>query len=223
MASSVAFVVGNSGALTSGDIVVRDRIVALGHTVFVVDDAAAADTSRDFVVIAESCSSVNVAAKYSTFAGGVLVLEPAVADDMDMASVGPNNTTAQTQVVILLDTHALAASLTGTVTIVSAGSTFAHSGTSELGAGVQNIYRLVGNANAIITYAYETGAAMRNSHNAEGRRVHCGIGWDAFVANLNTDGLALLDAAITWVAPETPATPAPARVILQAINRAGTY
>lgn len=199
--STCAFVVGNSGALTAGDIVVRDRIVALGHTVFVVDDAAAADTGRDFVVIAESCLASTVAAKYRNVTMPVLVLEPGIADDMDMASAGATTGAAEDNVIILDAAHALAAGLSGTVNVMIPATRVDYNNASELAASSQQVYRTEASATQIVGYGYSAGATMQNSHVAEARRAYCGLAPDGSLTSIAANGIALLDAAITWVAP----------------------
>lgn len=195
-----ALVVGDSAALTAGDTTVKGRIEGLGHTVFVVDDAAAADTSRDFVVIAESCTAATVAGKYKNVMVGVLVLEPGVTDDMDMSSAGSTTGAAEDNVVIIDTAHPLADGLSGTVAVMSPVTRVDYSNAAELAASAQQVYRTEASATQISGFAYDAGATMQNSHIVEARRAYVGLCPDASIASLTASGLSLLDAAIEWVA-----------------------
>lgn len=200
---SVALVVGNDLALTNGDRVIRDRLIGLGYTVFAVDDAAAADTTRDLVVIAESCSGATVGTKYRNVTMPVVVFERAIVLSMDFATADATNADADNEnAVTILDTaHGMAGGLTGTVQVQSPGDRVDYNNASELAASAQQVYSTEASSTQIAGYGYDTGATMQNSHVAEARRVWCGLGGDAALSSLDFDGGAtLIDASITWAA-----------------------
>lgn len=193
--ASVILVVGNSGALSSGDTSIQTRLTTdLGHTVTVKDDGdAEVGSGFDAVVVAESVNSVTFGTKYKTSAKGVLLLEIGSFDDFDMSGAG----TAQNITTLHVDSVGdLSAGLSGTVTYYSAAAQIYRVADSGLGAGVTIVTRASSGSSQIFEFAYESGAALV-SGNAAGRRVAIPIP-DVSVASLATDGWALFDAAVTW-------------------------
>lgn len=201
-------VVGNAGSLSAGDTILRNRIIALGHTVTNHDDNSAADLTKDFVVIAESCGSVQVGTKYATFAGGVILLEPGNLDEQDMALSFDDE--PMDEIDIIDSGHPLAAGkANGRVTVLSSAGNVSRchktTGTQRVAPSALLIAEIDPDvaAHDVWTpyFAYETGATMHNSHVAEGRRVHLGFLKDATSANWTSDALDFFDAAVTWIAP----------------------
>jgi hypothetical protein len=192
-------VVGDAAAPTASDNIVKGRLQGLGFQVTLISDETAADTSKDLVVQAESCASATLAGKYSTFAGPLVDFEPGVVDDCDMASVGATVSGAGEDNAVILDAgHDMAAGLSSTVAVFSPADFINFNNASELVASAQQVYSTEASGSQIVGYAYETGATMQNSHVAEGRRVFCGLGADGSLDSIAANGLALIDAAISW-------------------------
>lgn len=194
---AAALVVANKLVMTAGDLVIHNRLAALGFAITLVDDDDAADLTRHLVVISESVTSTSVAAKYKNATMPCVVLESGVWDDMDMsgAATGPAVLSWGTE-----SAHPIAIDYGSSGVdhvMTSAGVTF-WAALSGLGTGAQAIWHEAAGATTQITaFVYEAAAAMLASHNAEARRVGIGM-QDVGVAAGTADFLNLLDAAIRW-------------------------
>lgn len=190
-------VVGDAAALTAGDTIVRTQMQKLGWTVTLKSDDDAADFTQAVAVIAESCSAAVIAAKYRFATCPVVVLEPGVVDDMDMATLGANNV-VEDNVSILTPGSTAAGGFAGLVNVMAPAARVDYSNAGELAASAVQVYETQDVATRIACYTYATGALMLNAHNAEARRVFCGLAQDVAILSATTNALALVRAAMSF-------------------------
>jgi glucose/arabinose dehydrogenase len=207
------FVVGDPAALGTGDTAIRNRLVALGYAVTVVDDAAstAADaTGKQVVVVSSSVISTSVGTKFRTTSVPVVVWEAGLWDDFGMTASAGTYVAGQQNLVIAAPGHPLAAGLTGTQTVASVAGDI---GQASPNANAVVVARLSG-ATTASEFAYDAAAAMPGLA-APARRVGLFM-WDTTAASFTANGTALFDAAITWAAGATalggPADPSGTRL-----------
>jgi hypothetical protein len=194
----VSLVVGNTAALSAGDATIR-TILAIGFVVRLVDDNAAAVTSgADVVVLSGSCSSATIGTKYRDVPLPVVTMDAATFDAMGMTGTSDSDfgETQSSSVSIVMAGHPLAASLSGTVSVVSASASL---GWGRPGPGAARVATVAGMADQVAIFAYPTGAMMVGG-TAPAPRVGF-FASDAATARLSDDGVKLLRAAIDWASP----------------------
>jgi uncharacterized repeat protein (TIGR01451 family) len=189
------FVVGST-TLNPSDSVVKTRLEALNNIVTVKDASSAttADaTGKALVVISSTVTPAAVGQKFRNVAVPVVTWESGLFLDMGMVASGNNfgTKTNQTQVSITNPTHPLAAGLTGDVTVVPTGKTFDW---GKPNANAISIAMVDAQKTAI--FGYEPNTAMPGL-TAPARRLALFL-FDDTAASLNSNGLALLDAALRW-------------------------
>jgi len=128
----------------------------------------------------------------------VLTWEFDLLDDMGMTGLTSGTdfgttSTAQTSLSIVTPGHVMAAGLSGTVTVVTAGSNFTW---GVPNANAAKIASLSGDAAKSSIFSYETGATMPGL-DAPARRVGAFM-TDLTAGSFNTNGGALFDAAVKW-------------------------
>ena len=185
--------------LNASDAAVKARLEAL-NCVVTVKDAASAVTAdangKALVVISSTVTPTAVGTKFRTVAVPVITWESGIFNNMGMT--GNTNKdfgtkTNQTQVTITNATHPLAAGLSGNVTVVTSGKTFDWGKPNANGISIATV--LNDSAKTAI-FAYESGAVMPGL-TAPARRVGLFL-YDDTAASFNSNGAALLDAAIRW-------------------------
>lgn len=190
-------VVENKLALTSGDTALRDRLLGLGHTVEIVsdDDAEPVMTGVTLLVIAESCSSVTLGNKYSTYTGPVLTFESFHWDALGLTTGNGVGVTASDA---FITAHAISTGLTpgNNAIFLTSGTFLSHSGASH-GVNAQQVARHTGLSEWSI-FAYEDGATLADGSTATSRMVAFGA-LDAGVAAFSANGWLLFDNAVDWV------------------------
>lgn len=197
---TVLFVVGGT-TLNTIDNALKTRLLNLAFTVTVKSGSSvttADATGKRVVVISETVTPTDVNTKFKTVAVPVVVLEPQLFDDMGMTGLtsGTNfgSTTSQTQITIATPSHAMAAGLTGNVTVVSAASTFGWGQPNANGVKVATIF---GNGSRATIFGYSSGAVMPGLTSPARR-----VGFFLFgnSAALTTNGGSLFDASVKWAA-----------------------
>jgi cysteine-rich repeat protein len=190
-------VVGVTAPLPLQDDAISMRLVRLGYTVTPIsalEVTEASATGKAVVVISESVTSTEVNTKLTNVAVPLVTYEPALYDDLGMAT-SPGGQEADTQQLqVVLPMHPLAAG-------VPFGTSAVYVQPLSIGyaldpAPAATIIAKVG-LNAAI-FAYETGAAM-TAINAPARRVGLFIGGGAG-DDLSADGGRFFDAAVHWAA-----------------------
>jgi len=161
--------------------------------------ATADATGFQLIVVSSSITSGDVGNKFLNTAVPEVSWEQAILDDQLMVSATDatkrGTATAQTQLNIVNAGHALAAGLSGTVTIAST-ATDINWGTPETGATV--IAQVVGQPTQAAIFAFDTGDTLSDgTSKAPARRVHAFMSDNSYSV-LNADGQKLVDAAITW-------------------------
>lgn len=198
-------VIADPANMPASDAVIKARLENLGFTVTVKDavSAVASDaTNKSLVFVSETVVSANLTSKFRDVAVPVISAEPQIFDDMQMT--GPTLETdygyagGQTQALIQVPSHPLAAGCTGTVNISTMASGAAWGRPAASAAQVASM-TYDGSKKAI--FAYESGAMMVGMA-APARRVGLIHGNDAFNSLTETGG-ALFDAAVRW-ATTTP-------------------
>lgn len=198
---SVLLVVGNSSSLSAADIRLRDRLATFFPSGVVVQTPAQSSTgdptAHDLIVVSSSIDSAALGGRYLTTQVPVIVLEPAIQDDMGMTGTTwdthMGTASGQTQMVLPNANDPLAAGLSGTRTVTSSGSNFNWGVPSSSGVKVAT---LPSNSGRSTIYRYERGATMVSATAPE-RRVALFIG-DNTANTLNNDGWRLFDAAVRW-------------------------
>ena len=208
-ARQALLVVGDPAALTAGDTRLKSVLETRGFAVLVADDAgSSSDAARmDLVAIGSSSASAMVAAKFKDVPIPVLDLESAIYDDMKMT--GPGKKTdfdeeddRRITIVAALQGHPLAAGQTGTVTVNRGGTDPCcgiNWGKPAASAAAIANYTAASNGKIAI-FGYEKGAKMIDDFVAPARRVGF-FAADTTMEHLSDEGLKLLNAAITWLAP----------------------
>lgn len=194
----VLFVTGST-TLNASDAAVKVRLEAL-NSVVTVKDAASSVTAdangKSLVVISSTVTPTAVGTKFRTVAVPVIAWESGIFNNMGMT--GSTNKdfgtkTNQTQVTITNATHPLASGLSGNVTVVTTGKTFDWGKPNANGISVA---MLLNDSAKTAIFAYESGAVMPGL-TAPARRVGLFL-YDDTAASFNSNGAALLDAAIRW-------------------------
>ena len=190
---------------TPGDIVLRDRLVALGFTVVERSDTQLVSgdaTGKDLVVVSNAVNSGQIATKLTSVPTAVLTMESFNYGDMKLtgptANVDFGGSANRTQIDVVDATHPLAA---GRSALLASNTSAALHGWGVPGPEATIIARLPpGSPEGPLPsiFAYQTGSAMVGLV-APARRV--GFFADATAAaSLTSDGRALLDAAVIWTA-----------------------
>jgi hypothetical protein len=223
-ARPVALLVAKSTTLAGGDLILGDRLNALGFTVVVKTDAAAAATDtagKALVVLAPSASAANVGIKFRAVKKPVLVANPALYAKMSMTGSVQNTDwgfAASKDSLNLIGCRAdlLDWSVNGGVNRDN-GVGNCHELTAAL-FGKRQVQAVRGNiawakpaASAKVAasldtdpakasiFSYDAGAVMASNFAAPGRRA--GIWLDTASAKSISDaGRTLLDASVYWAA-----------------------
>jgi hypothetical protein len=192
-------VVENAASLRTSDELLRARLSSLGFDVEVrkAPSSATVDANgRTLIVVSESVTPSDVGTKFVNAAVPLVALEPQQFRDLKMTSTVSGTdfgeATGQTQLTITAG-HALAAGLSGNVTVVKAASKLEWGKPATAAIKVATI---VGKSSQFGIFAYDTGDAMVGA-NAPSRRVGFFAGQDT-PANLNDNGWKLFDAAVRW-------------------------
>ncbi|HXG47961.1 MAG TPA: immunoglobulin domain-containing protein [Methylomirabilota bacterium] len=213
------FVAGRSAAMNASDLVVSNRIAANGFEVMPVSGpvvarrGAAAAQGASIVVISSTVTAADIGTHFRDLPAGILNWESQLQDDFDFtgpvihADLGTTN--HQTEINLVGVDHPLAAGLAaGPQPVTSDPRTY---GWGVPGGDVSLIAVQAGNPARALIYAYELGATLRSgTRTAAGRRVQTFLDNDT-AATLSPAGLALLDAALQWIAqPVLVGQPEPA-------------
>jgi hypothetical protein len=198
VARTALLVVANASVpLTLGDPRLQQVLVAKGFTVRLANDEDPVNvTGVNLVVLSESCAGLMLGDKYRDVAVPVLVLERAVFFEMGMTGNNFNDhgVSAGTQVSILMEEHQMAAGLAGTVAVLNGNA--ADLGWGRPAAGAVRVAIMPGISEQVAIFGYARGAAMVIGQ-APARRVG-GFVMNRADAQLNTEGMSLLGAAIDW-------------------------
>ena len=192
----------------AGDIVIRDRLIALGHNVTTVNDSAGTITDvigKSLIIISSSIQSGDLATfattSLRTLALPILDYESALYDELLMGASGTNPTGLST-LNITLPAHALAAALTGAPAVYTGANVMSVGVTGTLGTDATIVATIASGEPAIFTY----GTGNRLSDNttiAAARRIGFYLNEPAATA-FTADGLKLFDSAVNYALVPEP-------------------
>ena len=203
-------VVGNT-TLNASDAALRTRLQNRGFAVTVkLDSASAASDASNFalILVSETSTAANVAAKFLSVAVPVILLEPAIQDDMKMTGTAWDTdlgTMTETRIDVQSAAGALAAGLSGNTTVVTASRTLIWGIPVTSATVIAKIVSPTSTKRATI-YKYEKGASLVSGTAAGKRAAFFAHGSTA--ASLNANGWALFDALVNWAVPPLAAVPA---------------
>jgi hypothetical protein len=204
LSGTVLFVTAST-TLNAADTAVRDRLQTLGFTVQVkaASSAVTADaTGKALVMVSSTVTSGNVGTKFKSVAVPVFTWESAIYDDMAFVptSAGSLGTQASvSSVTISSPSHPMAAGLTGTPTVSSAGTV----SWGKPVASAVKVATLPTDASKSLVFGFESGAALGDGSSAAARRVGFFFE-DNTAAGLNTNGWSLFQQAVTWAVGTPP-------------------
>ncbi len=199
--ADILFVAGGS-TLTSKDQLVRDRLVAQGHSVTVRDDdvVTAADADgRDLVIVSSSVVYSKIGNMFRNTSTPVLTWEAYIFGDMELTGASYLNrgetSSYQSQVTITDPNHPMAAGLSGTVTVATANSKFSWG--ASLPSGAEQVATLATDSSKSVIFAYQKGDSMDGGFTAPGARVAMFPNYFT-PSYMTAEGWELWDAAVTW-------------------------
>jgi hypothetical protein len=202
--SQVLFVVGST-TLSAADAALRTRLQNAGFVVTVMNANATANDAQGkiLVVISSTVNPATVGTKFRNLALPVVTWENGIYGNMGMTGLTSGTdfgtATKQTALTIVNPSHPLAAGLSGTVTVVTASSTFSW---GVPNANAATVATLTANSSRAVIFGYATGAAMPGLA-APARRVGFFLN-DTTAASINASGGALFDAAVSWATHSGP-------------------
>jgi hypothetical protein len=209
---SAALVAGNAFAPSTGDVVLRDRLVAAGYVVTYVDDeivdAAQAET-YDVVWVAGSVSANALGARLKDASVPIVMQKERLLSGMLMAT--GTNTANATTMSIVNAAHPLAAGRSGTISVLTSASAMTTARTVAAG-GVS-----VADPASAAYFAVPSGATRTDGTQAPNCRVSFPVESNG-ASKLTADGRALVDATIAYLAgsecaPTVPVIPPAAAVV----------
>ena len=192
--ADAAFIVGSAAQIPSKDVPTRNRLVALGYKVVLVDDDALSSSKlsgAELVVVSSSVVPSKIPSWLATWDGPLLDLEAHVQKTLRLATTSAE-VASRTTVRIVNAVHPLAAGRSGDVVVQGAVPMLV--GTPVPSATV--IARLPGSTAATL-YGVNDGAALTTG-TAPDRRVALFFSYDS-PPSLTSAGWSLFDAAVRWV------------------------
>lgn len=207
---STLLVVGNAASLTADDTFLYNRLTTQGRSVSYIDDDGTPDfTNIDLVVMSTTCGSqASLGTKYDAVSTcGIVSLSGYGRPHSGYAGGVAGTGTFQTTWALLASGDPLAAGLTGTVTILPSAPTtnWFYIPNTSLGSGATLVWGYDGTKPTRATVSrYSQGAIMYSGAAAPSRRAVVSISGTAPLANFNSNGLAIIDAAVTWVSAIPP-------------------
>lgn len=200
--AAIKLIVGDAAAPQTVDTYVKGLLEGLGHTVTLTSDETAEDlTGVDGIVISESCSTTTLGTKYNTAAVPLITHEAFYIDTLRLSSNEGGDSSGQTQMTVLDDTHPIMngpfAALTGTVTLLSAGGNLPFGFSGTFGSGVSILAQQTSDSSHINVVAAESGATLA-SGTAPARRAFVTVPINSDVANVTADAEALIKNAYVW-------------------------
>ena len=181
-----------TGAVVSGDVGMRDALVAAGRSVLVLagtDITSTQANDADLIVVSSSVILDEVPDWLKGIATPMLVNEAYVFDDLGLAT-SPRESTA-TSAITVTPGHPIAGSFSGSTTVMSP----ADKPNVGIPASAASVIATAGGAPTI--FAYESGAQMA-SGTAPARRVGFFMSYGAGI-DANTNAYTLFTNAIAWL------------------------
>lgn len=198
------FIVADAAAVNVSDTAVADRLAAFGFEVSTISDEVSRTEDAgfaDLIVASSTVGSGNVADKFLDAAVPFITWEQAVQDDMlmtlDTDGTDRGNAGDQTDLIITNADHPLAAGLSaGTHTVATTPTSLSWGEPNAATAII--VATLADGSGHPCIYAYDQGALLIDGTTpAAGKRILLPLSDSAYEV-LNADGLALVDAALSW-------------------------
>ncbi|MDQ5823423.1 MAG: DUF6443 domain-containing protein, partial [Chloroflexota bacterium] len=204
---SALLVVGNAGSLTTGETTIKNRLLTQGFVVSIRDDDSLDKRhaqGKSVVLVSSSVTPASVDTRLTYMEVPVLAWDAQLFDELGISPAGMTDVgfaASQTQVSISNASHAMAAGLSGTVTVSSSAGNMAW---GKVNANAQKVATLTSDSTKAVIFGYEKGAAMHGLV-ARARRVGFFMS-DNTASTLTANGLALFDAAVNWAIGTPTAT-----------------
>jgi hypothetical protein len=199
---AVLLVVDNTAGLSAQDTCLKGLLEGLGHTVTTRNDSdtEASSASYDLCVISESVVSTSVGTKYKTWAKPVLINEPFILDDHDLAST-PITLAAGTTAWVSDAGHAGAdGNPVGSVTTHSASHTSNIGSCSGHDADV-SVYLLTASGGNPVAFTVNAGVTVLNGHVTVGKRGFLGLSNNPAANNWTATANGLFEALVDYLLP----------------------
>lgn len=198
---NIVFAVANSSSLTSGEVVIRDRLqTTLGHTVTIVDDQDAAPslTGVSLVVLSTNCNQNFIGTKYANISCGVLSM---FVDPHPEMNVDPNYATGAaptTTYYVNAPGDPLVGGLTGTVTMLNSSSTgYLYYASAGYSSDVVRVMLNNSGSTRVTLARIPQGGLLADGSYAPTRRVFFGVP-DAWPALFTANAWTIFENAVTW-------------------------
>jgi hypothetical protein len=193
-------VTGETNVPSGSDAPLYARLLELGFEITVVENEASTvdDIGDACVVILSSIgSSVEVNSKFRDVSVGVVVLSPALYDDMQMVPSASDQSSVggEHEIEIVDGDHALASGYTGILSIYDPGGIVSWGRPVE---AAQVVAIWPGDATRATLFGFEAAADLANGHVAAARRV--GFPGGSTDVPVTTARVDLFEAAVRWAA-----------------------
>ena len=199
-------VVGDPAAMTADDTAIRDRLVGQGWTVTLADDngiTAAAANGKNIVLISQTASATLIMTTFNSSLVPVLTWEVNLFDELGMTGPVQNTdwgTLNERNTVISAPPHPLTGGMNGGAVQISRTT-----GTMQWGrpaASAVIAATVPGDATKAMIFGYAAGSTMVSGTAAARRSGFTTLN----PGGLNSQGLALFDAAVRWTMTPTTTT-----------------
>ncbi|MEO1060731.1 MAG: hypothetical protein AAFZ07_04885 [Actinomycetota bacterium] len=198
-----ALMISGSTRPPAGDVAIRDLVIDLGFELTILDDdrdLGALDLSDvDLLLVSTSVSPSKVGVAFTTAPVPIVVWEPMLFEDLEIAHHAEESTFAYADVVISDLSHALAAGRSGTVPVFSLPRTL---NTASVPFEADVIAHVPGRPYDPVIFGLEAFDRLADGTPSPAPRVGLFASYDGS-RRLTTDGLALFAAAIEWAAGGT--------------------
>lgn len=191
-------IIGNVATPPVADVVVRDRLTALGMSVTVLDDDAVdvgVVGAADVVLVSATISPSKLGRRLNDLPVPLIVWEPLLYDDLAMTAGGSQSRgsdSGERYVDIVDRAHPLAAALDGRVRVANQTSTFSYGIPGEDATVIATIR---GRATRPVIFTYGAGDVMQDGSVAPATRTGLYLGTTS-ARYWNEAGTALFDAAV---------------------------
>lgn len=201
---------------TKSDKLLLNQLQKLGFSVATVTGRQLSSNDaigKDIVVVAESTPSVDVGSKLTLTGAPLVVLEPALFDDLKMT--GPvwqsdfGDQPASTKIVMSESGHPSGAGLSGSLVVATSPSKFVWGNPS---ASASRIASLPSSESRAAIFAYDAGDQMFGGFTAPGTRVGFFAG-EGTPSMFTAAGWELFDRVVWWASERKPSTAADALLI----------
>ncbi|MBM7846489.1 polymorphic toxin-type HINT domain-containing protein [Herpetosiphon giganteus] len=218
----VVLIVGSTPATGSADARIVQQLTSLGYDVTTVVQSAASSSSANgkrLVLISATVNSSTIGSTFRDVAVPVMLWENGLYDvEMGMTSttLGTDygTTASQTTLTIQNPSHPMAAGLSGSVSVMSAGRAMPY------GSPNSNAVRIAGTSSTTpkaVIFGYDQGSVMVSA-TAPARRVGFFFNDDTPLV-ATAEGWALFDAAVLWAVSTTvPATATPISTVTPVVT-----